>query len=101
MCMAGYLGFAFSTGGRAALCFVIPSALGYMTGPSMNGLMSTLTPSGQQGELQGAIASLTSLALILSPPLMTRLFTVFSTGTAGLVFPGLRTCSRPFWPPLR
>jgi MFS transporter, DHA1 family, tetracycline resistance protein len=54
----------------------------------MNGLMSTLTPSRQQGELQGAIASLTSLALILSPPLMTRLFTIFSTGAAGLVFPG-------------
>jgi len=88
MCMTGYLGFAFATGGATALCFVVPSALGYMTGPSMNGLMSTLTPAAQQGELQGAVASLSSLALILSPPLMTRLFGVFSTGAAGLVFPG-------------
>lgn len=88
MCMTGYLGFAFATGGTVALFFVVPSALGYMTGPSMNGLMSTLTPSGQQGELQGAIASLSSLSLILSPPLMTRLFNVFSTGAAGVVFPG-------------
>ena len=88
MCMTGYLGFAFATRGAVALGFVVPSALGYMTGPSMNGLMSTLTPSGQQGELQGAVASLSSLALILSPPLMTRLFGTFSSGAAGLVFPG-------------
>jgi len=88
MCMTGYLGFAFATGGAVALGFVVPSALGFMTGPSMNGLMSTLTPSGQQGELQGAVASLSSLALILSPPLMTRLFGTFSSGVAGLVFPG-------------
>ncbi len=88
MCMIGYLGFAFSTQGVVALCFVVPSALGFMTGPSMNGLMSTLTPSSRQGELQGAIASLTSLALIISPPLMTRLFGAFSRGVGDIVFPG-------------
>jgi hypothetical protein len=67
MCMAGYLGFAFTASGTMALCFVIPSALGYMSGRSMNGLMSTLAPSAQQGELQGAVASLTSLARRVYP----------------------------------
>lgn len=88
MAMIGYIGFAFVSSGSIALGFVVPSALGYMTGPSMNGLVSSLTPSRQQGELQGAVASLTSLSLIITPPIMTRLFDNFSTGVGGLVFPG-------------
>ena len=88
MCIVGFIGFAFARTGIVALCFVIPSALGYMSGPSLTGLMSSWTPSEQQGELQGAIASITSLSMIVTPPVMTHLFSDFTVGVGGFRFPG-------------
>ncbi len=88
MCIAGFAGFAFAGSGAVALCFIVPSALGYMTGPSMTGMMSLRIPAEQQGELQGAIASLTGLSMIVTPPVMTHLYQAFTVGVAGWVFPG-------------
>jgi DHA1 family tetracycline resistance protein-like MFS transporter len=41
-----------------------------------------------QGTLQGVIASLNGVAAVLTPLAMTWIFGAFSTGRAGLVFPG-------------
>lgn len=86
MAIIGFVGLAFSTSGWIAIAFILPSALGYMTGPSLNGLLSSLVPSDQQGQLQGAVASLTSLSMIASPPLMTLLYSHFVQ--AAPPFPG-------------
>ena len=88
MSIVGLLGFAFAPSGTVALAFIIPSALGYITGPTMTGMMSLQTPAEQQGELQGAIASLTSLSMIVTPPVMTHIYQRFATGIAGMRFPG-------------
>lgn len=88
MCIIGFVGFAFAPSGAAALAFIVPTGLGYMTGPAMTGMMSLRTPAEQQGELQGAIASLTSLSMIVTPPIMTHIFQRFTVGAAGIVFPG-------------
>ena len=77
MAITGFVGLALSGSGAIAIAFILPSALGYMTGPSLNGLMSSLVPSDRQGELQGAIASLTSGAMIVAPPVMTLLYSHF------------------------
>ncbi len=45
-------------------------------------------PEDAQGELQGAIASLKSLTMVLSPLLMTRLFGWFTGEGAPIDFPG-------------
>ena len=50
--------------------------------------MSQQVPGNAQGELQGAVASLYSLASVLGPPLMTHLFGRFSPPTARVHFPG-------------
>ena len=42
----------------------------------------------RQGELQGAIGSMSGLVAILSPPFMTETFAFFSAGNAPVYFPG-------------
>ena len=88
MAIVGFLGFAFAGSGWLALCFVIPSALGYMSGPTMTGMLSLMVPAERQGELQGALASLVNLSLMVTPPVMTRLYDYYATGEAGVIFPG-------------
>ena len=82
-----FVGYAISPFGWLIYVFIVLGAGMGFVGPAVNGLMSARIPANEQGELQGAIGSVASLASILSPPLMTQLFSVFSDGT-GVYFPG-------------
>ena len=62
--------------------------LGATVMPNTNALMSRRIPSDAQGELQGAVASLFSLAAIVGPVLMTQLFGHFSAPGAKPSVPG-------------
>lgn len=59
---------------------------GFM-GPAMQSLMTERIPADSQGELQGAITSLYSLASIISPAAMAFIFTAQADET-GLYLPG-------------
>lgn len=59
---------------------------GFM-GPAMQSLMTERIPADSQGELQGAITSLYSLASIISPAAMAFIFTA-QTDETGLYLPG-------------
>ncbi|MCW3782385.1 TCR/Tet family MFS transporter [Defluviimonas salinarum] len=85
---AACLFFAFVTSGSAAIVFTAIAAFGSIAGPAMQGLMSNGTPDDQQGELQGVIASLTAVGMILSPMLMTGTFSWFTRPGAAPYFPG-------------
>ena len=50
--------------------------------------MSREVGADEQGELQGTIASIFSLAAIIGPVAMTQVFAAFTRGYAGIVFPG-------------
>jgi DHA1 family tetracycline resistance protein-like MFS transporter len=54
----------------------------------MNAIMSQQIPANAQGELQGAVASASSLSSIIGPPLMTQIFGYFSGPAAPVHFPG-------------
>lgn len=56
--------------------------------PMLDALMSHPIARDAQGELQGAVASLFSLAAILGPPLMTHLFARFTAPGAPIHVPG-------------
>lgn len=56
--------------------------------PSITGLMSRAVGDDRQGELQGANASLASLASMVSPPLYTAIFFYFTQPGAPLHLPG-------------
>ena len=83
-----YTFFAFVTSGFWALWATTVSALGGVTGPSLQSLMTSKTPADQQGELQGIITSLNALATILAPLVMTGVFGYFTSPTAPIYLPG-------------
>ncbi len=84
----GFVLFAFATQGWMMFAFMIPFSLGGIAGPSLQAIISGQVPSNEQGELQGALASLISLTSIIGPLLMTNLFSYFTAPTAPVHFPG-------------
>ena len=84
----GYLGYATATAGWMMFAWLGTWLFGAMVMPTTNALMSHRVAADAQGELQGAVASLYSLSSILGPPLMTQLFSRFSSVDAPVRFPG-------------
>ncbi|MBA4851021.1 TCR/Tet family MFS transporter [Emticicia sp. BO119] len=94
-----YVGFTFSILGSLAYCFanegwmvyaiMIPFSLGGLAGPAMQGIISGQIPANEQGELQGSLTSLNSVASIIGPLLMTSLFARFTAKDAPIYFPGV------------
>ncbi|MEN2283353.1 TCR/Tet family MFS transporter [Algoriphagus sp. SE2] len=68
--------------------FLIPYCLGGISGPALQGIISSQVPSNQQGELQGALTSLVSLTSIIGPLMMNSIFAYFSTDQAPFYLPG-------------
>ncbi len=62
--------------------------LGAIAGPALQGIMSKLVDDSAQGELQGIFASVTGIALILSPITMTSIFKYFTASDAPYYLPG-------------
>lgn len=82
----GFYGFA--TSGFWALVFTPIAALGGVTGPSLQAMMSRAVPENQQGELQGVNSSLNALAMIVAPLVMTWVFGIFTSASAPFYLPG-------------
>ncbi len=86
--LAGFLVYAFAAQGWMMFAGIVVAAFSGLAYPSMNALMSQQVQPDAQGELQGAVASLLSLATIIGPPLMTQLFGYFTGPTAPFQLPG-------------
>jgi DHA1 family tetracycline resistance protein-like MFS transporter len=86
--IVGFTLFAFATHGWMMFVFMIPYALAGIAGPAIQGIVSGDVPPNAQGELQGAITSLMSIASIVGPILMTSLFAYFTAEEAPVYFPG-------------
>ena len=80
--------YAVATTASFAYVGLALGALGALAGPAMNGIASVQVGPDQQGELQGALGSIMSLAAIISPPLMTIMFGIFTGENAPFYFPG-------------
>jgi len=63
-------------------------AFGAVVGPALSGIMSNTVNEDAQGELQGIIASVNALAMIVSPMIMTGVFRAFTTQDAPVYLPG-------------
>jgi len=64
------------------------AALGSIATPAIAGYMSRRAGDDQQGELQGVMASVNALAIVVAPLAMTQVFFAFTREGAGLWFPG-------------
>ncbi|WP_027377515.1 TCR/Tet family MFS transporter [Kaistella palustris] len=84
----GMILFAFATESWMMFAFLIPYGLGGIAGPALQSVISAQVPKNEQGELQGALASLVSLTAIVGPPLMTNTFYYFTHDAAPFKFPG-------------
>lgn len=83
----GLVLFAFATQSWMMFAILVPYCLGGIAGPALQSVLAGHVPRNQQGELQGALTSLMSLTTILGPPLMSNLFTYFTTKSL-IHFPG-------------
>ncbi len=89
--------FAFASTTWLMFVALVPWACAGFVSPALNALMSGAMPASQQGELQGIVASSMGLASILSPPVMTLLFSHFSTGGTEPYFPGAAFVAAAFF----
>jgi DHA1 family tetracycline resistance protein-like MFS transporter len=84
----GFFLFAFASSSWMMYVFLIPYCLGGISGPALQGIMSSGIPANEQGELQGAMTSLMSAASIFGPLLMTAIFAYFTAKETPFYFPG-------------
>ena len=71
-----------------ALLIVPITALGGAATPALQAIASRTAPADAQGELQGVLASLTAIAMITAPLLMTGIFSAFTAPGAPIFAPG-------------
>ncbi len=83
-----YIAYAFNSIGWLVYVVIVLSFPAGLIGPSLQGIMSNRTSETAQGELQGALASITAVGAVIGPVLFTSLFGVFSGDNAPIYFPG-------------
>ena len=84
----GFTLFAFAAQSWQLYLYMVPYILGGIAGPAIQGVISTQVKINEQGELQGALTSLASATSIVGPPLMTNVFSYFTSGSSQIYFPG-------------
>jgi DHA1 family tetracycline resistance protein-like MFS transporter len=84
----GYAGFGLATAGWMMFALLGTWFFAAIVMPTTNALMSHLISPDAQGELQGAVASLFSMAAIIGPPIMTHLFARFTSPESSVHLPG-------------
>ncbi|MGB5870414.1 MAG: TCR/Tet family MFS transporter [Albidovulum sp.] len=80
--------YGFVTSGFWALAFTPVAAIAGIAGPALQGLMANGTPDNQQGELQGVVSSVSSLAMGVAPMIMTTIFWFFTKPGTPIYAPG-------------
>ncbi|APX10835.1 TCR/Tet family MFS transporter [Tateyamaria omphalii] len=83
-----FLMIGFVSSGSWLLILTPLAALPAVITPALQGIMSKAVGDDQQGELQGALVSISALAMIISPMLMTFVFYRFTEPANGIYLPG-------------
>lgn len=85
---AGYSIYAAASEGWMMYAGIAVATLSGLVYPSLQSLMLAEVGRDSQGELQGAVSSLVSLATIVGPPVMTQAFALFDGADAPVRIPG-------------
>jgi DHA1 family tetracycline resistance protein-like MFS transporter len=85
---AGFVLYALVPYGWMLYPAIAIGSLGSIANPAMSSVMSRQVGPSSQGELQGALASIASIAAVLSPIFMTQLFSHFAGREASIYLPG-------------
>jgi len=84
----GMLLIAFAGQGWMIYLYMIPYCFGGISGPALQGMITSKFAKNEQGELQGGLALLSSLSLIIGPILMGYTFNIFTIKGSAAYFPG-------------
>ena len=84
----GFAGYAFSSQGWMMYPWMLVWSLMGLAMPAINGIISKQVPSNEQGEVQGALASVGGITSIVAPVLLTNVFAYFTATNAPIYFPG-------------
>ena len=89
MCMhlATFLVYPLMTETWHVFAYMPISVFSAVAVPALQGLMSNSVADNAQGELQGAMGSLTAIATIISPFVMTRVFSYFTQDSTPVYLP--------------
>ncbi len=85
---ATYLGYGIANQGWMMYAMIIFGSFGGICGPAAQGLISRGVRADEQGAVQGALASLGSVAGIIGPPIAAGLFSRFTGPQALAHLPG-------------
>lgn len=75
--IAAYTAYGLAPQGWMIYPIIVFGSLGVIAGPALQAIVSKEVGPDQQGEVQGALTSLTGLAGIMGPPAATALFAYF------------------------
>lgn len=84
----GYVAYGLAHEGWLMYAIIVPAALAGIAGPSAQALISREVDQSEQGEVQGALASLMSVTAIVAPLIGTGLLARFAPPTATPRIPG-------------
>lgn len=86
--MFGLLLMSVMTNGTILLGFIPIAALGVIGQPALQAILSVGTSDDSQGVLQGVVASLSAISMIIAPVSMTWVFSTFTQESAAVYYPG-------------
>ncbi len=86
--VAGFLILALEPNAGLAMIGIVPLALWSIAEPAMQGTMTRQVGPQEQGRLQGATASVQSIAQLMGPFLFTLTFAYFISAGAPMILPG-------------
>jgi DHA1 family tetracycline resistance protein-like MFS transporter len=84
----GFAGYAFATQGWMMYPWMLLWCLMGLAMPAINGIISLHVPATEQGELQGALASVGGMTSVVAPVLLTSVFAYFTAADTPVYFPG-------------
>lgn len=84
-----YMAYGFATEGWMLYVIIVFGSLGGLANPAIKGMISNSIGPQEQGQIQGTLSSLTSLAGIIGPPIAAGLFGFFISEAAPAYLPGI------------
>jgi DHA1 family tetracycline resistance protein-like MFS transporter len=84
----GLIGYALSSEGWMIYAVILVTCLESLADPPLRSIASAKVPPSAQGELQGALSSISSFTTILGPLIFAHVFSVFTAPQALVTFAG-------------
>jgi DHA1 family tetracycline resistance protein-like MFS transporter len=86
--VVGLTGYAFAWEGWVVYTVIVATVMENVADPPLRSIAAGKVPPSAQGELQGALTSLSSITTIIGPLIFTQMFSYFTRADAPVIFAG-------------